>query len=703
MSDTPTGELIAGGIITVIVSDGTADSAGNPIGDPSSYTTYVDETQLVYGSLVLDAEGISDEAGSDLGSLTDSELYAEYPEAPVIVTHPESQAICYEDNIQFVVVTTGADLTYQWQRNGVDISDDEQHSGCTADTLDITAATTGATYRCVVTNDGGSVTSNSATLTINTTTAITAHPTSVNICAGASTSFSVTAVGTALTYQWQKGGVNLSNGGHYSGVTTTTLTVSTVDSGDLAAYRCVVAGTCGSETSSAATITLKTTTAIVTQPVASSVCSGSNTSFSVAAVGESLTYRWQKNGVNITDGGRYWGSTTNTLYIIITNATDVADYRCVVTGTCGSSVNSDSVGLTLKTATAITTQPQPQDVVELGTAVFSVTATGESLTYQWQRNNINISDGVKYSGCTTSELTIVNAAYSDVANYRCVVTGTCGFVASTAAALTIGEVTTITQQPTSKIVNEGKTTIFYVVATGDNLTYQWQKDGEDLSDGGHYSGSTTSTLTVSDIGIDDVGTYICTITGDYGIAVSDAVTLDIVTQAVEMATMMWIEPAVIQTTYQQYVKTTEIANSARLTSKLGCELIEPGSSTVPYPDGSFVGDVIFREGYNCVITSNITTNTIMIGAKLNAGAGPACDEDTINGQIPITEDEISSSVIIGDGPLCNEVITSINGVLPNDNGNVDIRGTAGITVLPIPDEHKVRITLNCDALNIGCS
>ncbi len=50
--------------------------------------------------------------------------------------------------------------------------------------------------------------------------------------------------------------VKLSNGGHYSGCTTAALTVSGVDSNDVASYRCVVTNAYGSATSSPAALTL---------------------------------------------------------------------------------------------------------------------------------------------------------------------------------------------------------------------------------------------------------------------------------------------------------------------------------------------------------------------------------------------------------------------------------------------------------------
>jgi len=88
---------------------------------------------------------------------------------------------------------------------------------------------------------------------------ITQQPAAQNVCPGSTAVFSVTATGEGtLTYQWQKNQVNLSNGGHYSGVTTATLTISNADSNDAASYRCVVTAGCGSVTSNSATLTVTT-------------------------------------------------------------------------------------------------------------------------------------------------------------------------------------------------------------------------------------------------------------------------------------------------------------------------------------------------------------------------------------------------------------------------------------------------------------
>jgi hypothetical protein len=93
---------------------------------------------------------------------------------------------------------------------------------------------------------------------------------------------------------------------------------------------------------------------------------------------------------------------------------------------------------TVQAATIITEQPDGQAVFPGDTAVFTVTATGDgTLSYQWQKDEGDLTDGGHFSGATTATLTVSSAAWADVGSYRCVVTASCGATASDAAALTM--------------------------------------------------------------------------------------------------------------------------------------------------------------------------------------------------------------------------------------------------------------------------
>ena len=54
--------------------------------------------------------------------------------------------------------------------------------------------------------------------------------------------------------------------------------------------------------------------------------------------------------------------------------------------------------------------------------------------FQWQHNNMNIVDGEKYFGATTSNLTVVNITKNDGGNYSCIVTTTFGLNVSSQQA-----------------------------------------------------------------------------------------------------------------------------------------------------------------------------------------------------------------------------------------------------------------------------
>jgi len=87
------------------------------------------------------------------------------PVAPTIATQPANQTVTAGQTATFSVVATGtAALAYQWQKNGSDITSANSASYTTPVT---TTADSGALFRVVVSNTAGSVTSNSATLTVN--------------------------------------------------------------------------------------------------------------------------------------------------------------------------------------------------------------------------------------------------------------------------------------------------------------------------------------------------------------------------------------------------------------------------------------------------------------------------------------------------------------------------------------------------------
>lgn len=87
---------------------------------------------------------------------------------------------------------------------------------------------------------------------------ISTEPADQAACAGSSVSFSVTASGTALTYQWRKGTLNLVNGGNISGAATSTLTINPANLSDAGTnYNVIISGTAiPNDTSRNATLTI---------------------------------------------------------------------------------------------------------------------------------------------------------------------------------------------------------------------------------------------------------------------------------------------------------------------------------------------------------------------------------------------------------------------------------------------------------------
>jgi len=87
--------------------------------------------------------------------------------APIINMQPQSQTVATGDEVVFSVsVSASGQPSFQWYRNGAPIAGATQ-SSYTLPAGTTTLADSGASFSVIVTNDGGSVTSTAATLTLN--------------------------------------------------------------------------------------------------------------------------------------------------------------------------------------------------------------------------------------------------------------------------------------------------------------------------------------------------------------------------------------------------------------------------------------------------------------------------------------------------------------------------------------------------------
>ena len=249
--------------------------------------------------------------------------------APVITVPPAGGTIARGQNANFSVTVTGTTpLTYQWNKDGVAIN------GATASTLALVGAQTGnaGNYTVTVGNAAGTVTSASAVLTINSPAVIVTQPRSQTALVGSTVTFSVVTTGSpAATYQWRANGLTL------GGQTSSTLTLTNVQTINAANYDVIVSNGVGGGVSSLAQLSVVAAASapvIVSSPAPRTLVVGSSTVLSVGvSAAPAPTYQWRKSGVGIA------GANGPTLTLGNVQLGDSANYDVVVTNSAGSATS----------------------------------------------------------------------------------------------------------------------------------------------------------------------------------------------------------------------------------------------------------------------------------------------------------------------------------------------------------------------------
>jgi hypothetical protein len=166
------------------------------------------------------------------------ELAQDAPDCTIeILTQPVDVAVNPGATATFAVTAIGSQpLTYQWWK------DDVRLEGAVTPGIVIgnSQLANAGFYRVVLSNSFGSVTSAPAALSINTLPpVITTQPTEVSVYAGEPASFTVLAVGTGMSYQWRKDGVEI------PGATSATFSIGTTVPGDQGTYTVEVRNSAG--------------------------------------------------------------------------------------------------------------------------------------------------------------------------------------------------------------------------------------------------------------------------------------------------------------------------------------------------------------------------------------------------------------------------------------------------------------------------
>jgi RHS repeat-associated protein len=338
------------------------------------------------------------------------------------------------------------------------------------------ATFTGAATVGVTANGcGGSTSTNSRSVTVMGTVGQVSAPAGATTrCIGAGTNtYSATAT-YATSYSWSMSPVG-------AGTISSSGVVTWSSSFSGTATVTVRANGCSASTSSASTsVTVNPNVSQVSNPAgATSRCQGTGTSTYAATAGFATSYTWTLTPAaagTIANGVVTWSSTFN----------GTASVKVTANG-CNSSTSVGTTNVTVHFTPAVFSVSVPATVCVNTTTTISLSGSQSGVSYQLFRDNVATGSAVAGTGSPLNWSGMGTGTYKVTAtNNSC-----------TPVTMTNQPVVTQVGPPSAAVSGATKvdeTAITLSASTGTGYTYQWFRDGIQLS------GKTASTLSVTDAG-----------------------------------------------------------------------------------------------------------------------------------------------------------------------------------------------------------
>ena len=333
----------------------------------------------------------------------------------VTINSDPNDTICLGSNVNFsaIPVNGGPAPIYQWKKNGIFVgTNSSNYSNSSLITNDL--------IECLMTSSAGcslpeSVSSNGISMTVNNNVVPSISISSnigTIICSGANVVFTAIAVngGNAPIYQWKKNGLNVGNNSNIVSINT----LSNTDEITCTLTSNTICPSPASVISNSLIITVNsyvTPSIIISANTGNTFCEGVNVTFTATPVngGNSPSYQWKKNGVNV-------GINSNTYSDNALTENDIILCMMTSNASCinGNPATSNTKNITITRVPTIQNFSPATASSGVGVTINGTNFTGiTSVKFNGINSSFVVNNSTKITayvptGATTGNITVTN-------------------------------------------------------------------------------------------------------------------------------------------------------------------------------------------------------------------------------------------------------------------------------------------------------